>query len=149
MNVVSKAMPVLNPVAVARLGSLEWLVRAVRRACDLVGACVAARERSHVARTCRELMRLYGIVAAENPALAGRDIYLEVLMRRGACMPAEAAATLDHAEESFAIWPVGRPLCFRDVVHYVAVTEHFRTEGVVAMRSDIGHLVAKLIPQNL
>ena len=61
-----------------------------------------------------------------------------------------ANTILRHAEESFATWPNERPLTFRDVVHYLAVTECLSDDkSQIGVRADVMVVVAKLIPANL
>jgi hypothetical protein len=142
-------MPMPNWYEAARSGAMRQLIELARHLRCLLADGVVGREQCHAARASQEMLHLHSVVTADCPALPPREIYLKVLMARSAYSPAEAAAILDCAEDSFAIWPVSRALTFRDVVHYVAVTEFFRVGGVLSIRSDLGHLVAELIPQNL
>jgi hypothetical protein len=61
---------------------------------------------------------------------------------------------MQRAEESFATWPVERPLNFRDIVQYMAVTDCLKTDiAVSGVRSRVVEfavdIVPKLIPADL
>jgi hypothetical protein len=86
------------------------------------------QQRSAV-RCCREMLAMHAKVGAANPGLSGRSLYLLVVAARGGLSDRAADAVLLRAEQSYSIWPVERELCFRDVVHYLAVTEFVAEHG--------------------
>jgi transposase-like protein len=113
---------------------------------------VGWQERQHAARTSRELLQLYRKVAAERPGLRREDLYRQVVLARlGGGTRASADEILDRATESFATWPAERPLTFRDVVHYFAVSEYLASSKDVAdwTQENMGNVVARLIPEDL
>jgi hypothetical protein len=109
----------------------------------------ALREKQHLKRTCRECLQLYrGLV--EHPNATARERYALVVKGRTGVDANGANAILQRAEESFATWPNERPLTFRDVVHYLAVTECLSDDqSQIGVRADVMMLVAKLIPANI
>jgi transposase-like protein len=113
---------------------------------------VGWRERQHAARTSRELLALYRKVAAARPGLRREDLYRQVVMARlGGGTRAAADEILDRATESFATWPAERPLTFRDIVHYFAVSDYLSSNNDVASwtQENMGRVVARLVPDDL
>jgi transposase len=112
---------------------------------------VGWQEKHHAAKTSRELLKLYQTIAAARPGLKREELYRQIVMRRLGVTLAAADAVLDRATESFASWPVERPLTFGDVVHYLAVSEYLGSKDDVAAwtREDLGRVVASLIPEDL
>jgi hypothetical protein len=122
-----------------------WLEGTLRR----FNILAALRENQHLKRTCRECLQLYRGLG-EHPNATARERYALVVKRRTGADANGANAILQHAEESFAAWPNERPLTFRDVVHYLAVTECLSDDkSQIGVRADVMMLVAKLIPANL
>ena len=108
------------------------------------------RERRFAGRHCRVLLRLHRRVARRHPGLRGPELYRHIVAARSGADPAAAQAVLQGAEESFARWPVSRELSFRDVVHYLSVTEYFaRHAGVRLMQADVKRVVDDSIPAHL
>ncbi len=109
------------------------------------------REKHHAARTSRELLRLYRSVAAAHPNLPRHELYRKIVMARIGGTAAAADAVLAHAAESFASWPVERPLTFRDVVHYLAVSDYLASNADVAAwtHQSLGRVVASYVPDDL
>jgi hypothetical protein len=63
---------------------------------------------------------------------------------------ASVETVLRLAEDSYAIWPVSRSLNFRDVVHYLSVTEYFAWRGGrQQMLADVKRVVDDTIPGHL
>ena len=61
-----------------------------------------------------------------------------------------ADAILRIAEESFATWPVSRDLNFRDVVHYLAVSEFLASHPDSRwVHTDMRRIVQSSIPHEL
>jgi transposase len=112
---------------------------------------VGWEEKHHAAKTSRELLKLYGKVAAAHPGLGRHELYRQILMARLGGTLAAADAVLARATESFATWPVERALTFRDVVHYLAVSDYLATNAVAAdwTRENLGRVVASRVPEHL
>jgi len=122
-----------------------WLDGTLRR----FNILAALRENQHLKRTCRECLQLYRGLG-EHPNATARERYALVIERRTGVDANGADAILQRAEESFATWPNERPLTFRDVVHYLAVTECLSDDkSQIGVRADVTMLVAKMIPANL
>ena len=106
----------------------------------------AWRERQSATLCCRELLKVYYAVAEEHPGLDRTALYRRVVMARTGHDQSTADSILRKAEESFASWPAKRDLNFRDVVHYLAVSEflasHPRSRWVHA---DMRRIVQSLI----
>ncbi len=102
-----------------------------------------------VIRVCREMLALHEAVAGTRPGIGRRERYRRTVMARTGATPAEAEEVLERAEESFACWPVSRPLTFCDVVHYVAVMERFGNGSGSSTRIAIGRVVADHVPNDL
>ena len=112
---------------------------------------VGWQEKHHAAKTSRELLKIYQAIVATRPGLKKEEVYRQVVMKRLGVTLAAADAVLDRASESFATWPLERPLTFRDVVHYLAVSEYLESKDYVAAwtREDLGRVVASLVPEDL
>lgn len=110
----------------------------------------AWRERRLAARCCRRLLGLYETVAAEHPQLIGSSLYLEVVAMHNGCDASAAQDVLRDAEQSYAIWPVERELNFRDVVHYLAVSEIFAADSASPWaQANVKRIVDGSIPHRL
>jgi YHS domain-containing protein len=108
------------------------------------------RERRFARSISRELLKLYRIVSAAQPELRGRDLYRRIIIARSRADPAAADALIDQAEESFASWPVARPLKFHDIVHFLVVSEYLASHGNSPwIHSNVGREVSSEIPQDL
>jgi len=117
---------------------------------DVFSGLLPWRERRFARRIGRELLKLYRIVSASHPDLRGRRLYRTIVISHTRVDPESAEALLDQAEESFAAWPTQRALKFRDVVHFIAVSEFLATHGNSSwIHSDIGREVASVIPPSL
>jgi transposase-like protein len=118
----------------------------------LLGPLVVGwQEKHHAAKTSRELLKLYEKVAAARPSLGKQELYRHIVMARLGGTLAAADAVLARATESFATWPVERALTFRDVVHYLAVSDYLATNAEAAdwTRENLGRVVASLVPEHL
>jgi hypothetical protein len=117
---------------------------------DIFSGPLPFRERRFARRIGRELLKLYWIVSASHPNLSGRGLYRTIVISRTRVDSESAEALLDQAEESFAAWPTRRTLKFRDVVHFIAVSEFLASHDNVSwIQSNIGREVASQIPANL
>jgi YHS domain-containing protein len=116
----------------------------------LFALLLAWRERRFAAACCREMLRLHGAAVAADRGLTGPGLYRRVLtMRRGAD-PATVDDVLRNAEQSFAIWPVARALKFRDVVHYLAVSEFVSSyDGTPWVHVNMKRVVESMVPHDL
>ena len=112
---------------------------------------VGWKEKHHAAATSRQLLKLYEKVAAERPGLKRMELYRRIVMARQGGTEAAADAVLVRATESFATWPVERALTFRDVVHYLAVSDYLASGDVPPewARENLGRVVATFVPDNL
>jgi transposase-like protein len=112
---------------------------------------VGWQEKQYAAKTSRELLKLYGKISSERPGITKLELYRQIVMARTGGTLAAANAVLARATESFATWPVERALTFRDVVHYLAVSDYLATNAEAAdwTRENLGRVVASLIPENL
>ena len=108
------------------------------------------RESRRVKRICQKLLLLLHEVSADHPELIGRELYRRLIIVCNKCDSTAADETLKNAEESFASWPVPRPLTLCDVVHYLTVCELVgEPEGDHRMHSNIEHLVVSCVSKKL
>jgi len=110
----------------------------------------AWHERRNARRSSVESLRLFRELAATQPALTGLARYEEVVARRTGLPREDARRVLRRAEDSFARWPVERPLKFRDVVQYLVVHECLNADpSVVGTRTRLTTIIAEVIPVHL
>ena len=114
----------------------------------------ALRERSQIRRICSESLEIYRCIEREMPGASNLERYARVIEERSGADPNTVQAVIRRAEESFASWPVERPLNFRDVVQYMAVTGGLKADiAVTGVRSPFVDLVfaivTDMIPANL
>lgn len=110
----------------------------------------AMRERQHVKHTCQECLKLYRELASEHPNTAGLERYALVIARHTGADQAGIDTILQRVEESFAVWPIERPVNFRDVVQYLAITEYFNEHpSESGIHARVSTVVAELIPEAL
>ncbi len=108
------------------------------------------RHRSTARALSRESLRIYHEVAAARPELAGVLRYREVVARQAGVDEQEARAIVDRAEDSFASWPVGRRVTFRDVVQYLVVRRCLDSQqGGAGIRSRLVAIIADEVPGDL
>lgn len=111
---------------------------------------LARRERRYARDCAREMLKLHHDFSSRFPELKGHSLYRRVVARRLDGNDLVAEAVLHHATQSFAIWPVERELNFRDVVHYLAVSQYVALHpGARWVHADIKRLVEDLIPPQL
>ena len=117
---------------------------------NLFSPLAALRERHSATVCCRELLKLYHSVAAEHPGQDRSVLYRQVVMSRTGHDAAAANAVLRAAEESFASWPASRELNFRDVVHYLSVSEFLAAHPESRwLHADMRRIVQSAIPREL
>lgn len=111
---------------------------------------VGRKERKAAAVTAREMLEIHRKISGAYPALKGNLLYRQVVVAyKGGGLP-EADSVLRRAADSYARWPVERPLAFRDVVHYVAVTDYLATNvSANWTQENIGRQVARLVRDGL
>jgi hypothetical protein len=111
---------------------------------------IGRRERREAAKTAQEMLDIYRKISGAYPALKGSTLYRQVVVAyKGGGLP-EADSVLRKAADSYAKWPNERPLVFRDVVHYVAVTDYLATNvSANWTQENIGRQVAKLVRESL
>jgi hypothetical protein len=108
------------------------------------------RERRVARRTGLESLRLYRELESARPELEPAARYREFVARRTGLDEAGVRAVLRQAEDSFASWPVERPLRFRDVVQYLVVHECLKENPAAAgTRTRLTTIIAEVIPGNL
>jgi hypothetical protein len=89
-------------------------------------------------------------LSTRYPELKGKSLYRRVVAARLHDDDLAAEAVLQHAEQSFAIWPVERALNFRDVVHYLAVSQFMALHGDAHwVYADMKRIVDAIIPHQL
>ena len=133
-----------------RLRSGSWLEDTLRR----FNFIAAMRERKQIRRVCAESLKLYRQIEIEMPQASNTDRYARVIERRSGADAAAALKIMRRAEESFASWPIERPLNFRDIVQYMVVTDSFKTDiavdGVRSRAVDFAiDIVPEMIPADL
>jgi hypothetical protein len=107
-------------------------------------------EHQQVARISREVLQLHSAAHAACPELRGRDLYAAILQLRQPGGPMSPEELLRRAAESYAAWPVERPLTLRDVVHYLAASELLTDHGSpVWTQGELRQLVGARIRADL
>ena len=100
-------------------------------------------------RTSREMLLCYLRVRENDPDLDGLVLYERVLASRGLSLNA-ITQVLAHAQESFCTWPISRDLRFRDVVHYVVVTDYLRAHPQkVGIQTNLTTTIGRIISKDL
>src|SRR5258708_5615480 len=128
----------------------SWLEDALRQ----LNFVATMRERRQIRLFCDESLKLYRQVEAQMPQSSQTERYARFIELRSGATPAVALTVMRRAEESFADWPNERPLNFRDVVQYLAVTDCLKIDIAVAgVRSRIVDfvidIVGHVIPRDL
>ncbi len=127
-----------------RPGTRNRLRHTLRRLILLAGM----RERRQIRRICVESLSLYRQVKAELPQASHTELYAHVIQRRSGATAYAVQRFMRRAEESFATWPVDRPLNFRDIVQYIAVTDCLKTDiAVDGVRSQVVETALDIVPQ--
>jgi hypothetical protein len=128
----------------------SWLEDALRP----LNFVATMRERRQIRRFCDESLMLYRQVEAQMPQASQTERYGRFIELRSGVAPGSVSTVLRRAAESFADWPNERPLNFRDVVQYLAVTDCLKIDIAVAgVRSRIVDfvidIVGHVIPRDL
>jgi hypothetical protein len=115
----------------------------------------AMRERRQIRRVCVNTLKHYRQAEAEMPQASHEELYARVIEQSsGGADPSALREIMRRAKESFATWPVERPLALRDVAQYIVVTDCLRNDlAVTGVRSRVVDLAlviaAEVIPANL
>jgi hypothetical protein len=114
----------------------------------------ALRERRRIRLFCDDSLKLYRQVEAQTPQASQSERYARFIELRSGVAPTTVPTVMRRAKESFADWPNERPLNFRDVVQYLAVTDCLKIDiAVTGVRSRIVDyvidIVAQVIPRDL
>ena len=128
----------------------SWLEDALRP----LNFVATMRERHQIRLFCDESLKLYRQVEAQMPQSSQTERYARFIELRSGATPAVALTVMRRAEESFADWPNERPLNFRDVVQYLAVTDCLKIDIAVAgvrsrMVDFVIDIVGQIIPRDL
>jgi hypothetical protein len=108
------------------------------------------RERVLARRTSRDLLRAYREIQAAQPETDAVARYRQVIARQMGTDESGVRRILERAEQSFASWPVERPLTFRDVVEYLVVHVCLNAEPAApGIRSPLARIIAEEIPVDL
>src|SRR5260370_22452070 len=110
----------------------------------------AMRERRQIRRFCDESLKLYRQVEAQMPQASQTERYARFIELRSGATPATVLTVMRRAEESFADWPNERPLNFRDVVQYLAVTDCLTIDRTrVVERTRIDDVGSPILTQDI
>ena len=110
----------------------------------------ARRERALARRTSRESLRVYRELEALRPELTGIPRYRELVVRQTGLDEVGARRVVERAESNFAMWPIERPVCLRDIVQYLVVEKWLALDpGAQGFRSPLTEIVAAEIPDGL
>lgn len=90
------------------------------------------RERQKTRRLCAALVALYREFEAQKPDSVAGDRYAQIIERFTGADHSLVIRSLRLAEESFASWPIERPLNLRDIAQYLAVTDGLKTDIAVS-----------------
>jgi hypothetical protein len=85
----------------------------------------------------------------EEPQLIGKALYQRIVIQRSGLDIHAAAGVLRRAEQSFCEWPSDRDLKFRDVVRYIVIEEYLRSHATIGTHTNLGKVVARVIPDDL
>lgn len=111
---------------------------------------VGWRERRFVRACCVELLALYQRTESLHPELSGEPLYRRVVEAKLGREGREVDDVIHGAQVSYAHWPVERELCFRDVVHYLAVSGYCEARGRKPwLRSHVVDVIDAEIPARL
>ena len=107
------------------------------------------RERASARAISRSAIQHYHDVGASRPDLVGALRYREVVARQTGLGEDEAQTIVDSAEDSFAVWPVQRPLIFRDVVQYLVIRHCLQADAqAYGIHSRLISIIADEVPDS-
>ncbi len=106
-------------------------------------------DKRFVRSECKKALSCFRGVRSDQPGMAKRDLYREVVTRCLGSGPDRAIRIVRRAEQSYAAWPAGRDVRFRDVVTYVLVEECLISKRRTNDHAHIEAIVAAAIPGDL
>jgi len=109
------------------------------------------REARLARRLSRKALRAYETVRAANPNLSGDALYVKVIEYRTGRNAEFARGIVSGAARSYAEWPVQRALTFRDVVHYMIVSDYLAAADAPRRWTsvDVRRLVSEIVPPRI
>jgi len=111
---------------------------------------LAWRERRFASECAHTLMKIHREQTVRYPELHGEMLYRRIVASHLGGDHAAVDAVLRFARQSFAIWPTERELNFRDVVHYLAVSQFMAEHGHARwVYADMKRIVHAIVPANL
>lgn len=111
---------------------------------------LAWRERRFAAECAHTLMKIHREQSVRYPGVQGEMLYRRIVANHLGGDHAAVDAVLRFARQSFAIWPTERELNFRDVVHYLAVSQFMAAHGHARwVYADMKRIVHAIVPANL
>lgn len=124
--------------------------RALLRLPKALSSPTVLREQRYAVKASRELLEMYRDLRVEQPTAPPLEIFVQVICKRTGANASDGERMLRQAEESFAVWPVERPLSLRDIVCYLAISESLavlsKSQGTQA---DMVEIVHSVIPADL
>jgi hypothetical protein len=116
----------------------------------LVDGTRQLREWRFARRVCNEALRAYDSVRERSPALAGAPLYEAVVAQRLRIDAQQASRLVQDAYASREDWEHDRPVCLRDVVLFMIVSEYLREgKGHRGMSLDLGNFLEQRVPAHL
>ncbi len=110
----------------------------------------AWNERHYAVKHCRELLRMHQSLAAKHSGAKRFELYRQLVAQRTGGDVNAVEALLGHATQSYAQWPVDRPLNLRDVVHYLVVSEYLASHQQASwLEQNLKRIVDSKIPHEL
>lgn len=106
-------------------------------------------DRRFARRECKKALVCFERIRHERPGAAKHELYRDVITRGLGAEKEQAIRIVRCAEQSYAAWPAGREVCFRDVVTYVLVEERLISQRRTDDHADIEAIVAATIPSDL
>ncbi len=116
----------------------------------LVDGTRQLREWRFARRVCTESLRAYDHVRERSPSLAGAPLYEAVVAQRLKLDAQQAGRLVRDAHASREDWEHERPVCLRDVVLFMIVSEYLREgKGHRGMSLDLGNFLDQRVPAHL
>jgi hypothetical protein len=110
----------------------------------------AWKERQYAVKHCRELLRMHQSLATRQSGLDRFELYRQLVAQRTGGDANAVEALLLHATQSYAQWPVDRPLNLRDVIHYLVVQEYLAAHQQASwLEQNLKRIVDSAVPHEL
>jgi hypothetical protein len=111
---------------------------------------LAMREKRFARHIVRQLLISHSAIIAKNPDLSGEPLYRDILLHTNLVDSSLVDNILQEAEDSIDEWTTHskRALGFREVVHFVALSQ-YRAAGNVGTVVSFKDIVYSLIPADL